>query len=1075
MAGPKVRHAREILVKKRKIVSASFMPILVKPRTLSLLTKCERRPPGASLIISVFAMFDLANPGADRLQGEQELWIMAAKELPPGTPLDIGMPKPQAEVLIGGHAAAPEGRPTERMMLGWALGPIQKQLLVTGDRYWQMTASGWRPTAVRPFRQMPLTRQRAFGGPGYTANRVGAGHEALRRGIAGELVALPNVESPEHAIRFIDTIARPATFGPMALDDKERLQYAGTYDAKWLKSVAPALASDADPRLFLFAPPDQRLSGFICGGEPYALQNFSAEHRLIEGRLPAFRVRCFIGWSDARRGVTELPTRIDTLWLFAGACRGVMIYRAAIAVQALDGSDVGDIMVAYEQQGVPARPFDHYLNVRQLRLDPTSAARYAFSEHQLVPDISAIERKRRSARRRDLAEQRAARQLASMRWALEQEFAGIELPPALRPTIEIPSIEPSSIPELLPEELESGEIELAEILDALETVHAKAESDLDNLETQYQPVRAAYEQIASGNATSSDIDALLAAISSTDDAAQSMDASFEHVPPFPALPDTDPALIDDIEDKLARAKNWRGELLGAATPRLDEQKQFELSHARFFDLPAGRPLESIRAAISDDAFSIPHSPALVLPGEARSVAPEAPPRLTIDGILAQIEAPGTPPDAAQRARTALADADAALRRILPALPSGDRLRFEALSATHQTATADEPQARIAAAQTDSTKALAALRTEIDKAEGQLAAGVAAARLASPRPLRPEPMLAPAVARALGDLVEEEFRRGGTVAGRDLAGADLSGRRFAKADFSGAFLERAKLNGTKLAGAKLMKAALTGATLINADLSATDLTEANLGDADCRGTRFAGSQLVRTNLLGARMVGACFDQARLGQLQVLQVPMIGATLRSAQIHQCSFIKAALDSSVWEKAVLERGQFMDSSLSGASFAGARLEQTCFLKVAARQADFSSSHFDQVSFIGDIDLRGARFGRSSAEALSFQAANLSGTDFSMARLNSVYFGQSTLAGATFRMTSLKRAVFTGNDLRGTDFYAANLLEAHLNQTDLTGASLRHANLYGADLIDASLVAADLSNANTDRTVLVVTRHVN
>ncbi|WP_213290411.1 DUF2169 domain-containing protein [Bradyrhizobium sp. sGM-13] len=1050
------------------------MPILVKPRTLGLLTKCERRPPGASLIISVFAMFDLANPNADRLEGEQELWVMAAKELPPGNPLDIGMPKPQAEVLIAGHAAAPEGRPTERMMLGWTLGPMQKHLLVTGDRYWQMTASGWRPTAAQPFRQMPLTRQRAFGGPGYAANPVGAGHGALRRSMAGELVALPNVENPEHAIQFIETIAPPAAFGPMALDDKERLRYAGTYDAAWLKSVAPALASDADPRLFLFAPPDQRMAGFISGGEPYALQNFSAEHPLIEGRLPAFRVRCFVGWSDATRGVTELPTRIDTLWLFAGARRGVMIYRTATAVQKLDGSDVGDIMVAYEQQGEPARPFDHYLNVRQLRLDPTSAARYAFSEQQLAPEISAAERERRAARRRYLAEQRAARQLASMRWALEQEFAGIELPPSLRPTIEIPSIEPSSIPELLPEELESGEIELAEILDALETVQAKAESDLDKLDAQYQPVRAAYEKIASRNAASSDIDALLAAIGSTD-AAQSMDASFEQAPPFPALPDTDPALIGDIEDKLARAKNWRREILGAAAQPLDEQKQSELAHARFFNLAAGRPLEPIRNAISDGAFSLPDIPTLVLPEETRSLTPEAPPRLTIDDILAQIEASGTPPDAAQRAHTALADAEAALRRALPALPSDDRPPFEALNAPHQTASADEPEGRIAAAKTESTKALTVLRTEIDKAEGQLAAGMAAARLASPKPLRPETMLAPAVARALGDLVEEEFRRGGTIAGRDLAGADLSGRRFVNADFSGAFLERAKLSGTNLAGAKLMKAALSGATLINADLSATDLTEANLGEADCRGTRFAGSQLVRTNLLGARMVGASFDQARLGELQVLRVPMIGATFRSAQIHQCSFIKAALENSVWGDAVLERGQFMDLSLSGASFAGARLKQTCFLKVAAPQLDLSSSQFDQVSFIGDIDLRDARFGRSSAEALSFQAADLSGTDFTMARLNGVYFGKSTLARAIFRMTSLKRAVFTGNDLRGTDFYAANLLEAHLNEADLTGASLRHANLYGADLMDASLVATDLSNANIDRTVLMVTRHVN
>ncbi|GEC59645.1 hypothetical protein BEL01nite_86880 [Bradyrhizobium elkanii] len=50
-----------------------------------------------------------------------------------------------------------------------------------------------------------------------------------------------------------------------------------------------------------------------------------------------------------------------------------------------------------------------------------------------------------------------------MRWALDQELARVELPPSLRPTIEISSIEPSSVPELFPEELERGEIELGSV------------------------------------------------------------------------------------------------------------------------------------------------------------------------------------------------------------------------------------------------------------------------------------------------------------------------------------------------------------------------------------------------------------------------------------------------------------------------------------------------------------------------------------------------------------------------------------------------------------------------------------
>ncbi|WP_084801373.1 DUF2169 domain-containing protein [Bradyrhizobium sp. Ec3.3] len=1050
------------------------MPILIKPRTLGLLTRCERRPRGASLIISALAMFDLANPCADRLEGEQELWVMSAKELPPGSPLDIGMPKPQAEVLIGGHAAAPEGRPIQRIILGWSLGPIQKRLLVTGDRYWQMTASGWRPTAAKPFRQMPLMRQRAFGGAGHPTNPTGTGHEALRRSMAGEVVALPNLEDPEYAVQFIETAARPAAFGPMALDDKERLRHAGTYDAAWLKSAAPALALDVDARLFLFAPLDQRLGGFLCGGEPYALQNFSSADPLIEGQLPTFRVRCFIGWSDPERAVSELQTRIDTLWLLAGARRGIMIYRAATAVQEIDGSDVADIMVAYERQSDPARSADHYLNVRRLRLDPKTAARYAFSEHQLTPALSSAEHERRAARRGELAEQRASRQQASRRWALDQELARIDLPPALRPTFETSPIEPSTIPELLPEELESGEVDLAEILDAVEEVQSKAVSDVDKLAAQCEPRREAYERISGGSAMSGDIDTLLAAIGSMD-AAHAMDASFEQIQPLPILPpEVDPTLVHEFEAKLARAKDWRGEIVGAATRPVDEHQQFELAHARFFGLPAGRPLESIRASLSDDAFSLPDVPSLALPKEAQRVKCQPPRPPTIDEITAQIENNGAPTESVQRLRTVFTDAEAALRGTLPSLASDGRAPFEAFVGTDQPPLADTTEAALDEAVRKSKEALTGLQTEIDRAEGQLAPAMAAVRLASPKPLEPQSALAPAVARALGEVVEEEYGRGRSLAGRDLAGADLSGRQFAKADFSGAFLERAKLNGTNLAGATLMKATLAGAVLVNADLSASDLTDANLGEADCRGARFAGGRLVRTHVLGARMVGVSFDRARLADLQMLHLPMIGATFRSAQLHQCGFIRAALDNSLWQGALLQRTQFMDLSLCGAVFSGTRLEQTCFLKVAAPQLDFSGSKFDQVSFIGEIDLRDARFGHSSAEALSFQDADISGTDFSMARLDGVYFGKSTLVRAIFRMTSLKGAVFTGNDLRGCDFYAANLLEAHLNQADLAGASLRDANLYGADLMDSTLDAVDLSNANIEHTVLMVPRHV-
>ncbi|MCP3380079.1 MULTISPECIES: hypothetical protein [unclassified Bradyrhizobium] len=52
--------------------------------------------------------------------------------------------------------------------------------------------------------------------------------------------------------------------------------------------------------------------------------------------------------------MSNLRVSINTLWLFAGARRGIMIYRAAVVVQEIDGSDVADIMIVYERPSDPA-------------------------------------------------------------------------------------------------------------------------------------------------------------------------------------------------------------------------------------------------------------------------------------------------------------------------------------------------------------------------------------------------------------------------------------------------------------------------------------------------------------------------------------------------------------------------------------------------------------------------------------------------------------------------------------------------------------------------------------------------
>lgn len=101
--------------------------------------------------------------------------------------------------------------------------------------------------------------------------------------------------------------------------------------------------------------------------------------RAVDRKLPA----PFVRWSNLEAALSNLRVSINTLWLFAGARRGIMIYRAAVVVQEIDGSDVADIMIVYERPSDPA--IDRPLTERRgLPLDPRTAARTVLAARMVL-------------------------------------------------------------------------------------------------------------------------------------------------------------------------------------------------------------------------------------------------------------------------------------------------------------------------------------------------------------------------------------------------------------------------------------------------------------------------------------------------------------------------------------------------------------------------------------------------------------------------------------------------------------------------------------------------------------------
>ena len=244
-----------------------------------------------------------------------------------------------AEVMAIGDCHAPGGKPVREAMAGFSLGGVAKQVKVTGPRVWRQRWDNlYQASAPEPFEAVPLTWQSAFGGKGFEANPLGRGF--LPEDSSADGCALPLVEYPGDPVADPDSRPRPAAFGPIAADWPQRRRRYGSYDAKYLDSGQfPGLAADTDFKAFNLAPADQWQKGWFTGDEAFAIDGMHPARPRIRSRLPEIRARAFLNLKDGEGGhrLAEVPQNLDTVWLFPGDLRGIVVYRGAMALALADG------------------------------------------------------------------------------------------------------------------------------------------------------------------------------------------------------------------------------------------------------------------------------------------------------------------------------------------------------------------------------------------------------------------------------------------------------------------------------------------------------------------------------------------------------------------------------------------------------------------------------------------------------------------------------------------------------------------------------------------------------------------
>lgn len=201
-------------------------------------------------------------------------------------PSDLTLSKPGTDVLLVGHAFAPQ-KGAKQGLVTMKVADLEKRVAVFGRRTW---VGGFSPriSEPEPFEKVPLKFELAFGGvdpepqdelkPDFEPrNPVGKGlvPRNSKRGTAD--TELPQLEDPEQLIRSPKDRPVPACFAAICPHWEPRKSWAGTYDEAWMANRAPYLPTDLDPRFFLCAPANQVVPGFLKGGEPVELQGVSPQ------------------------------------------------------------------------------------------------------------------------------------------------------------------------------------------------------------------------------------------------------------------------------------------------------------------------------------------------------------------------------------------------------------------------------------------------------------------------------------------------------------------------------------------------------------------------------------------------------------------------------------------------------------------------------------------------------------------------------------------------------------------------------------------------------------------------------
>lgn len=250
--------------------------------------------------------------------------------------------KPGADIIVNATAHAPGGRNLSEWRVRLLVGALQKELRVTGERYWSYRRShGWQLSSPERCNQVDLIYKHAYGGfyrgehstLRYKPNPIGCGYvppEVFDDLPRDSVIPAPRIESTFDPIRELSRQYTPEGLRAISRTWSPRINLAGTYDQHWRKTRSPKLPNDFDDSFFQCAHPSLIQPGYIRGTEPVLLEGLAPEGPLSFS-LPGLHFNAVTTWCP--RGSEQLPMHLDTLWIDASRYRVVLTWRARFRIE----------------------------------------------------------------------------------------------------------------------------------------------------------------------------------------------------------------------------------------------------------------------------------------------------------------------------------------------------------------------------------------------------------------------------------------------------------------------------------------------------------------------------------------------------------------------------------------------------------------------------------------------------------------------------------------------------------------------------------------------------------------------